>query len=100
MPHLFLTRRVSQLLGLALMSWAFASIGVHHPSLRLPYLVFSIRSYLSLDFNRASSLRPTYRHPFLPCLTIYHLVTLLTLMQLHKAGSVCKSKTIAAINFF
>src|SRR6218665_896482 len=33
-------------------------------SLRLPYLVFSIRSYLPLDFNRLSSLRPTYHHPF------------------------------------
>src|SRR6218665_792809 len=31
---------------------------------RFPYLVFSIRSYLPLDFNRVSSLRPTYRHPF------------------------------------
>src|SRR6218665_602141 len=38
--------------------------GVHRPSLRFPYLVFSIRSYLSFDFNRVSSLRPTYRHPF------------------------------------
>src|SRR6218665_598755 len=26
--------------------------------------MFSIRSYLPLDFNRVSSLRPTYRHPF------------------------------------
>src|SRR6218665_2771473 len=33
-------------------------------SLRFPYLVFSIRSSLPLDFNRVSSLRPTYRHPF------------------------------------
>src|SRR6218665_59485 len=54
----------SQLLGLALVSWAFARIGVHRPSLRLPYLMFSIRSYLPLDFNRVSSLQPTYRHPF------------------------------------
>ena len=46
------------------MSWAFAHIGVHRPSLRITYLVFSIRSYLPLDFNRVSSLRPTYRHPF------------------------------------
>src|SRR6218665_3888523 len=30
----------------------------------LPYLMFSIRSYLPLDFNCVSSLRPTYRHPF------------------------------------
>src|SRR6218665_3009499 len=64
MFHLFLTKRVSQLLRLALVSWAFARIGVHRPSLRLPYLVFSICSYLPLDFNRVSSLRPTYRHPF------------------------------------
>src|SRR6218665_3219580 len=55
---------VGELLGLALVSWAFARIGVHRPSLRLPYLVFSIRSYLPLDLNRVSSLRPTYRHPF------------------------------------
>ena len=34
-----------QLLGLAVVSWAFARIGVHRPSLRFPYLVFSIRSY-------------------------------------------------------
>src|SRR6218665_2311839 len=34
------------------------------PSLRFPYLVISIHSYLPLDFNRVSSLRPTYRHPF------------------------------------
>src|SRR6218665_3250270 len=40
------------------------SIGVHRPSLHFPYTVFSIRSYLPLDFNRVSSLRPTYRHPF------------------------------------
>src|SRR6218665_1943360 len=46
------------------MSWAFARIGVHRLSLRIPYLVFSIRSYLPLYFNRVSSLRPTYRHPF------------------------------------
>ena len=46
------------------MSWAFARIGVRRPSLRFPYLVFSIRSYLPLDFNRVSSLLPTNRHPF------------------------------------
>jgi len=48
-------------------SWAFTRIGVHRPSqasLRFPNLVFSIRSYLPLDFNRVSSLQPTYRHPF------------------------------------
>src|SRR6218665_110376 len=37
---------------------------IHRSSLHFPYLVFSIRSYLPLDFNRHSSLRPTYRHPF------------------------------------
>src|SRR6218665_1702231 len=40
-----------------MVSWAFAHIGVHRPSLRLPYSVFSIHSYLPLDFNRVSSLR-------------------------------------------
>src|SRR6218665_1402675 len=45
MSHLFLTRWVSQLLGLALVSWAFARIRVHRASLRFSYLVFSIRSY-------------------------------------------------------
>src|SRR6218665_515651 len=70
MFHLFLTRCASQLLGLALVSWAFARIGVHRPSLRFPYLVFSIHSYLPLDFNRVSSLRPTYRtHSVDPSLT-------------------------------
>src|SRR6218665_1524630 len=64
MSHLFLARWVSELLGLALVSWAFARIGVHRLSLRLPYLMFSSRCYLSLNFNRVSSLRPTYRHPF------------------------------------
>src|SRR6218665_387534 len=46
---------------------ACACVRVHiyiPSSLRLPYLVFSIRSYLPLDFNRLSSLRPTYHHPF------------------------------------
>src|SRR6218665_876330 len=60
MSHIYLT----QLLGWALVPWAFALIGVHRPSIRLPYLVFSIRSHLPLDLNRVSSLRPTYRHPF------------------------------------
>src|SRR6218665_2469104 len=32
-------------LGLAWGSWAFARIGVHRPSLYLPYLMFSIRSF-------------------------------------------------------
>src|SRR6218665_983898 len=64
MSHLFITRVVSQLSGLAMVSWAFARIGVHRPSLRRPCLVFSIRPYLPLDFNRVSSLRTTYCHPF------------------------------------
>src|SRR6218665_3437691 len=38
MSPYFLTRRVSRLLGLALVSWASARVGVHRPSLRLPYL--------------------------------------------------------------
>src|SRR6218665_2440584 len=60
-----------QLLGLALVSWAFARIGVHRPFFRLPYLEFSIRCYLPLDFNRVSSLRPTYiaTHSVDPSLT-------------------------------
>src|SRR6218665_1520735 len=36
-PH-FLTRCLSRLLGLALVSWVFARVGVHRPSLCLPYL--------------------------------------------------------------
>src|SRR6218665_3587703 len=32
-------------MGLSLVSWAFARIGVHRPSLRLPYLMFSSRSF-------------------------------------------------------
>jgi len=43
--HLFPTRWVSQLLGLVLVSWTFVRIGVHRPSIRLPYLMFSIRSF-------------------------------------------------------
>ena len=43
--HLFLTRWVSQLSGLALVSWAFARIGVNRPCLCLPDLLFPIRSF-------------------------------------------------------
>src|SRR6218665_3321674 len=32
-----------------LVSWPFARIGVHRPSRRFPYSVFSIRPYLPLD---------------------------------------------------
>src|SRR6218665_2422451 len=39
-------------------------VHIYQASFRFPYLVFSIRSYLPLDFNRFSSLRPTYHHPF------------------------------------
>src|SRR6218665_1320989 len=45
MSHLFLTRGFSHLLGLALVSWAFTRNDVHRHSLRLPYLMFSIRSF-------------------------------------------------------
>src|SRR6218665_58031 len=64
-PH-FLTRRVSRLLGLALVYWAFARVGVHRLSLCLPYLgvIPSTRLHLPLDFIRVSSLRPTYLLPF------------------------------------
>src|SRR6218665_1887511 len=52
-------------------TWVFARIGVHRPFLRLPYLEFSIRCYLPLNFNRVSSLRPTYiaTHSVDPSLT-------------------------------
>src|SRR6218665_2812396 len=65
-PH-FLTRRVSRLLGLALLSWAFARVGVHRLSLCLPYLgvIPSTILHLPLDFIRVSSLRPMYLHPSL-----------------------------------
>ena len=63
-PH-FLTRWVSGLLGLALVSWAIAHVGVHHISLRLPYLsVFPFtRFHLPLNFILVSSLRLMYLHP-------------------------------------
>src|SRR6218665_2534938 len=50
-PH-FLTRRVSRLLGLALLSWAFARVGVHRLSLCLPYLgvIPSTLLHMPLDF--------------------------------------------------
>jgi len=53
----FLTRCVSRLLGLGLVSWAFARFGVHRLSLRLPYLgVFPFTFlHLPLDFIRVSS---------------------------------------------
>ena len=65
-PH-FLTRWVSRLLGLALVSWVFARVGVHHLSLHLPHLgVFHSLScvlHLPLNFIRVSSLRQMYLHP-------------------------------------
>src|SRR6218665_979990 len=42
-PH-FLTRSISRLLGLVVVSWAFARVGVHRLSLRPPYLGVSIHS--------------------------------------------------------
>src|SRR6218665_3510943 len=63
-PH-FLTRRVSRLLGLALVSWAFACVGVHRLSLCLPYLsVFPFTLLHSGFHSSVSSLRPTYLHPY------------------------------------
>src|SRR6218665_3529833 len=50
-PH-FLTGLVSRLLGLALVSWAFARVGVHRLSLCLPYLgvIPSTLLHMPLDF--------------------------------------------------
>src|SRR6218665_3982359 len=75
MSHLFLTWVVFQVFGLALVSWAFTRIGVHRLSLRLPYLVFSIRSYLPLDFNRVFSYgRRTAIHSVDPSLKLTHFL--------------------------
>src|SRR6218665_2621878 len=54
-----------RLLGLALVSWAFARVGVHRLSLRLPYFgVFPFTLlHLPLNFIRVSSLRFMYLHP-------------------------------------
>src|SRR6218665_625547 len=65
----FLTVSVSRLLGMALVSWASARVGVHSPEpfpFRLPYLgVFSFTLLrLPLSVFRVSSLRLTYLHPF------------------------------------
>jgi len=64
----FFTRCLSRLLGLALISWAFARVGAHRLfPLRLPYLgVFfhSLFVHVPLDFILVSSIRPTYLHPF------------------------------------
>src|SRR6218665_2980098 len=71
-PHFLTTctctcicRCISRLLRLALASWAFARVGVHRLSLRLPYLsVLSIyRLHLPLNFSRVSFLRLMYLHP-------------------------------------
>ena len=63
-PH-FLTGSVFMLSGLALVFWAFASVGVHRLALRLPYLgVVPFTLHLPLNFIRVSSLRPMYLHPF------------------------------------
>src|SRR6218665_3832819 len=74
-PH-FLTRRVSRLLGLAMVSWAFTLVGVHRLSLHLPYLgVFPFTLlHLPLNLICVSSLRLMYLHPSLyPSLT--HFIT-------------------------
>src|SRR6218665_1866043 len=62
MSPCFLTRRISRLLGLALVSWAFARFGVHRFSLCLPYLgVFPFTLlHLPLNFIHVSSLQLTY----------------------------------------
>src|SRR6218665_3749058 len=107
MSHLFLTWRVPRLLGLALVSWAIARIGVHRPSLSLPYFVFSIRSYLPLDFNRVSSLRPTYRHPFGHlhitgaeiCLLLISNVNIESLCSTKICDSICH-ETFHAVYYF
>src|SRR6218665_3982834 len=58
-----LTWRVSRLLGLDLVSWVFARVGVHRLSL-LPCLgVFPFTLHLQLDFIRVSSLQLMYLHP-------------------------------------
>jgi len=64
-PH-FLTEWVSRLLGLALISWVFARVGVPRLSFCLPYLgvIPSTLLHLPLGFIRVSSLRPTYLNPF------------------------------------
>ena len=48
-----------------MVSWAFACVGVHRLSLRLPYLgVFPFTLlHLPLNFIRVSSLPPMYLHP-------------------------------------
>src|SRR6218665_341766 len=67
-PH-FLTRCVSRQLGLALVSWAFAPIGVHRPSLRLPYLgvfysLFFPCHWISfVYFSQWQYLHPTTKPP-------------------------------------
>src|SRR6218665_3387238 len=66
-PH-FLTIR-EFLLGLALVSWAFARVGVQHPSLRLPYIgvfysLFFTSHWISfVHFSRWQYLHPTTNPP-------------------------------------
>src|SRR6218665_1668342 len=63
-PH-FLTR----LLGLALVSWVFARVGVHRPSLRIPYLsvfysLFFTSHWISfVYFSRGRYLHHTTKPP-------------------------------------
>src|SRR6218665_1285039 len=66
-PH-FLTIR-EFLLGLALVSWAFARVGVQHPSLRLPYIgvfysLFFTSHWISfVHFSRWQYLHPATNPP-------------------------------------
>ena len=62
-PH-FLTRRVSRLLGLALVSWAFARVGVHRLSLRTALLT----SFMGCDHNKVL---PTSVHTRMFALKVY-----------------------------
>src|SRR6218665_2299548 len=64
MSPYFLTRRVSRLLGMALVAWAFARVGVHRPSLRLPYLsVFYSLFFTCHWISFVYFLRWRYLHP-------------------------------------
>src|SRR6218665_3353987 len=79
MSHLILTRLVSQLLGLALVSWAFARIGVHRSPFPSPSILGIFHSLLSaIGFQSCFfSLRPTYRQ-LPPIRSTLHLLKYLT----------------------
>src|SRR6218665_1520616 len=67
-PH-FLTYRISRLLGLAMVSWAFARVSVHRFSLCLPYLgvffslIFTCHWISFVYFSRWRYLHPTTNPP-------------------------------------